>query len=480
MPEQDGLSLVRHLRTQERFAHLPLVLMVSALTGEETLHTAETTGVTALLHKPINRTLVHECLARLLAPTNAPPAPPPFSSALPSSLPPTGQRILLAEDNDINQQVAREMLEGLGMQVDVADNGRRAVEMVIEKSTDPTQRYKLVLMDVQMPEMDGLQATVELRRRLPLSPRLPIIAMTAHALETERQRCLEVGMDDHLPKPVDPDCLATLLHRWLSSSPSTLQPFSASPVVLLPSESAVESAVSPPMIDTAAALRRLNGNRHLLDRLLADFRDKYQTVSETLTHHLEHGEQTEARRLVHTLKGVAGNLSALPLFEAAQELEHHLLPPSDSSLISPTSPPPEVLARFHNLLRETISSIPAPVPSSSAIGTHPPHSTSSEPSDSKTPLSSATPATATLATGPSATVTPATIASALASLNELLDLVRHRRLSARRKAEQLAENLPEPFRLPFTSILQQVGQLNFSAAESGLKYIIENPPNNKE
>ena len=204
----------------------------------------------------------------------------------------------------------------VGQVVEIVGNGRLAVDAVIARSS----AYAAVLMDIQMPEMDGLEATRRIRAQLG-DRRLPIIAMTAHAMDAERQRCFDAGMDDHISKPIDPDQLVRVLNRWIE--PGTWTP------AALPPPPAVTSAVEAddfpehlPPFDIAAALIRLNGNRKLLRKLVKGFLETYGNAAGALREMVRLGLLSDAGRLAHTLRGVSGSLEARALFDAARDLEH--------------------------------------------------------------------------------------------------------------------------------------------------------------
>ncbi len=241
--------------------------------------------------------------------------PPPSTLA--------GARALLVEDNVINQQVAREMLQHLGLIVEVAGDGRTAVALL---RSDPS-RYAVIFMDLQMPEMDGFEATRIIREELGLSD-LPIIAMTAHALADERHHCLACGMNDHLAKPIDPPALLAVLTRWLGSPGHEGDPpdrvASAQPF----------SVAALPGIDLAAALNRLSGRRELLLKLLRNFGREWSGLPATLRAALTAGDLPQARLRVHTLRGVAANLSMVSVATAAAALEQ-ALKEDDQAAIEP-------------------------------------------------------------------------------------------------------------------------------------------------
>ena len=221
-------------------------------------------------------------------------------------------RVLLVEDNAINQQVARELLAGLNLNVSVVDNGRAAVDAVRE------QRFSLVLMDIQMPEMDGYQATRQIRRAAGLQD-LPIVAMTAHAMANERQRCLDAGMNDYISKPIDPRSLCRTLARWLPERTAGVAAAADAPA---PAEPWVERGVAG--VALPQALRRVRGNAAVLRQLLLQFYADHHDSGRDIVALLDRGDAEQAGRQLHALKGVAGNLGASELSECCAGLEQAL------------------------------------------------------------------------------------------------------------------------------------------------------------
>ena len=227
-----------------------------------------------------------------------------------------GARVLLVEDNVINQQVAREMLEGFGLVVDVASTGLKAIALL---GADPS-RFAAVLMDLQMPEMDGFEATRFIRETLGLTD-LPIVAMTAHALESERLQCLTHGMNDHLAKPIEPVPLLAALTRWIGPAgddPGAPPPAPAEELQL------PEFLTPLPGIELKAVLARLSGNGELLLKLLRNFSSEWSGVVERLRSYLASGDLRGAHLTAHTLHGVAANLSMTAVAAAAESLEQAL------------------------------------------------------------------------------------------------------------------------------------------------------------
>jgi CheY-like chemotaxis protein len=204
MPEMDGEATAAAIRAEPRLAELPLILL-SSVGAHPSAAWAQARGFVATLTKPVRRAHLLEVVgsASAGAARRAAPAPPH------GPRPGLGLRVLLAEDNPINQKVALEMLRRLGCRVEAVDNGAQVIA-AIERSF-----YDVVLMDVQMPEMDGFEATAHIRRReAQTGNHLPIIAITAHAMEGDRERCLAAGMDAYLSKPMKTEQLAEALRPY--------------------------------------------------------------------------------------------------------------------------------------------------------------------------------------------------------------------------------------------------------------------------
>ncbi len=227
-------------------------------------------------------------------------------------------KVLLVEDNKINQQVAQELLEGYGLLVVIADNGKQALELA--SSTD----FDLILMDVQMPVMDGLEATRQLRQ-IKSYQYTPVIAMTAHAMDGDREACLQAGMNDYLSKPIDPNVLLHVLSNWLESY-EVLHAASAD----VPADINLPDNI--PGIDLAWGLKRVGGNKKLFIRLLNDFLQSHQGVCEKTRQFILNNNIEAARRQVHTIQGVAGNIGARDLQAAAMELEKSIRTGADKTV----------------------------------------------------------------------------------------------------------------------------------------------------
>jgi CheY-like chemotaxis protein len=228
-----------------------------------------------------------------------------------------GKRILLAEDNAINQQIAIELLGMVNITVDVAENGKEAVEMICAAVPD---KYALVLMDLQMPVMDGHQATMEIRRHARYAS-VPIVALTAHAIGDIRDRCIHDGMQDFLTKPIYPEHLFALLERRIGNPAETAKPEAIEtkvPVVVAQDDVDL-SLLSE--LNTVEGLRLLANKRTLYLKLLQQFRIRYGNATNELARMMTEHQFDEAERMVHTLKGLAGNMGAGKLVAIADRLE---------------------------------------------------------------------------------------------------------------------------------------------------------------
>ena len=300
LPGLDGLAMARYIRAAGN--PVPIILITG---GEPEMARAQANSgeIQAFLAKPVTRSTLHDTMVAVLG-GHATLPPTAARQGTPPRL--TGKHILLADDNDFNREVGRELVELTGATVDTADDGAQAVAAVT------SGRYDLVLMDLQMPVMDGYAAARILRERW---PDLPILALTAHAMIEEKARVLAAGMNDIVTKPILPDTLYAMLARWLSDG---------EPVAERPDSQTVVPPVAAPgseVFDLAAALGRVNGNRKMLDRFLRLFRERNAGGLEEIGAALAAQDIESARRFAHSLKGGAGTIGLLELQASAAVLE---------------------------------------------------------------------------------------------------------------------------------------------------------------
>ncbi len=309
MPGMDGVTTAQRIRDLG-LAAPPRCVMVTAHGREELMQEVAACGVTSVLLKPVAPSLLFDTLIQVLG-GPARPAPvtvAPAANAQADLAALRGARILLVEDNELNQEVAKAMLEALGLIVDIAENGQVAVGKVQEAS------YDLVFMDMQMPVMDGLAATRAIRR-LPGTGVVPIVAMTANVLQQDRERCFEAGMNDYLCKPIEPALLTAALKRWIRPQGAG----GAQSGLRAAGEAGLGLDIEG--LDVDGALRRVAGNAPLLLSLLRRFVDGNRHAVADIAHLLETGDRAGAERRAHTLKGVAATLGATRLHAAATDLE---------------------------------------------------------------------------------------------------------------------------------------------------------------
>ncbi|MCP4352695.1 MAG: response regulator [Desulfobacterales bacterium] len=327
MPDMDGFEVARQIRCDPLFMKkkaIPRIIMVTMYgRGDFFRKKAEKSGIDAFLHKPVSSSemfnSVMEALGRedALVPREKVETEESDFKALAEI---RGARVLLAEDNEINRNVAVAMLEDAGMITGVAKNGIEAVEM-LRTGTEDAGFYDAVLMDIEMPEMDGHEATRTIRK-IPGCENLPVIAMTAHAMKGDREKCLDAGMNDYLPKPVDENQLHAVLCKWIKPGKREI------PGELLPRKKPVsESGALPedlPGINLKTAIKRVKGDNGLLRMMLGNFLENYEYAADELRELLDKGNISDARKLTHAIKGVSGNLCADALFTATVELDNAL------------------------------------------------------------------------------------------------------------------------------------------------------------
>ncbi len=317
MPGLDGLQASRIIKRNERLQNIPKIVMVTAFGREEIRTQAEEIGVESYLLKPVNQSLLYDTLVDVFGIAGADDNRSRKRKEDATVHDATGIRVLLVEDNEMNQQVATELLESAGAIVTVANHGGEAVKILT--AGDQSPEFDVVFMDLQMPEMDGFTAT-RLLRRDPRLRKFPIIAMTAHALVEERQRCLDAGMNDHVSKPIDPDNLFATLLRWAKPRPKHVAHSSATNI----KESEEIALPEIPGIKVSDGLNRVAGNRRLYRDLLGQFAAKQGNAAAEISIALESGDLKLAERVAHTVKGVAGNLGITKVQAAAQKLEKAL------------------------------------------------------------------------------------------------------------------------------------------------------------
>ena len=314
MPGMDGIETSKRIKSDGKLPSTPTIIMVTAYGREEIMQQAVGAGLEGFLIKPVNQSVlfntIMDVFGRKVDKEVRPLKPGTTDGEAMDRL--RGARVLVAEDNEINQQVARELLESAGMLVDIAGNGREAVDKA--RAGD----YHAVLMDIQMPVMDGFEA-VKLLRDDEKFKDMVVIAMTAHAMAGDREKSIEAGMDDHVTKPIDPDKLFATLDKWITVSVGDRE---AAPDEAPEDTGAADGLPdSLPGIDMADGLRRVAGNRSLYAKLLAEFHRDWADACARIEEAIDGGDLAMAQRLAHTVKGVGGNVGAKALFTAAEKVD---------------------------------------------------------------------------------------------------------------------------------------------------------------
>jgi two-component system sensor histidine kinase/response regulator len=314
MPNMDGVECV-HQMQKDSLSHAPAVIMVTAYGREEALRSGVERGVLlkAVLAKPVTPSTLLEAIGTALGKgvvteTRVQKNVDNLEETMQQL---SGTRVLLVEDNEMNQELAQELLANAGMTVVIANNGKEALDTLAKDAA-----FDGILMDCQMPVMDGYEAARAIRKN-PTFKDMPIVAMTANAMVGDREKVIEAGMNDHVAKPLDVNHMFTTLARWIAPKPGAALPMTGAPAA------SQKSAALPPLagIDQVAGLATTMGNAKLYSRLLVKFRESQGNFAELFSAAQKDADPTAATRCAHTLKGTAGNIGAKALQAAAGRLE---------------------------------------------------------------------------------------------------------------------------------------------------------------
>ncbi len=308
MPEMDGETLGRKIKQDPDLKNTILVLLTS-MGKRGDAKRIEEKGFAAYLTKPVKQSQFYDCLTTLTSTKEEMLKDQPATIVTRHSIAEDKkqkQRILLVEDNITNQKVALNILKKFGYNADAASNGKEAVKALEMKP------YDIVLMDCQMPEMDGYEATGEIRNpeSKVLDHKVPVIALTAHAMKGDREKCLEAGMDDYLCKPVNPQELCDILEKWVAKQNYSLQ------------EETTVSDIKPvqDIFDKASLIDRLMGDEELANKILGEFLEDVRRMITALKEALDNDDASLVQHRAHTLNGASATVGALAL----QEMAHHI------------------------------------------------------------------------------------------------------------------------------------------------------------
>ena len=317
----NGIELAQKVRARP-YDQMPKMVLVTGYGREEVLKSAEDIKLDNVLVKPVNGSMLFDSVTRLFGQQDHSGDTERDSGegAAASLAAIRGAKVLLVEDNDLNQEVATELLRGVGLVVDVADNGQIAVEKV------QAAAYDIVLMDMQMPVMDGLSATRTIRT-MPQFKELPIVAMTANAMQQDREACRAAGMDDHVAKPIEPQELFQALLKWVKPRDGAAAEADA---LGLPSADKPAEDTGPKMptgidgLDTELGLRRVLGKVPRYLSMLEKYVAGQTGAIAEMRQAIAANDRDTATRLAHTTKGVSGNIGAVVVLRLAEALEHAL------------------------------------------------------------------------------------------------------------------------------------------------------------
>ncbi|WP_109041585.1 response regulator [Azospira sp. I13] len=353
MPDWDGLEVGRRLR-RLALGSQPQLLLVSVFRDfpQEQLASAD---FAAFVPKPVTPAGVLAALERTFGPPVS-PANNPLLAMEKRLARHRNQPILLAEDNPLNQEVALELLRHVGLDVDLAENGQEAVNMARAKT------YALILMDMQMPFLDGLEATRQIRS-LPAHARTPILAMTANAFSEDRANCLAAGMSDHVAKPVDPDQLYSTLLQWLPSPvlpAEDMPPLATAPQLPAADPQLARRLAALPGLDIGRALRLVRDRQQRLVEFLGRFLQDHGSDGDRIAAALAQGDAVTAKRLAHTLKGLAGTLGLVRIQSEAAALESALAGPSVETVAARQLELDQALKIFGQAMADILAQPPAP------------------------------------------------------------------------------------------------------------------------
>ncbi|MEI6680830.1 MAG: response regulator, partial [Mariniphaga sp.] len=317
MPGMDGVETIKRIRADIHLAKIPAFVMVTAYSREELMVRADGVQIDGVLVKPVSPSTLLDSILNALGKDVGKQArkQEKLANYKEAAERVRGAHLLLVEDNLVNQELATEILQDAGLTVDVANNGLEAVEMVAKKA------YDGVLMDCQMPVMDGFEATRQIRKDARFTE-LPILAMTANAMAGDKEKCVEAGMNDHIAKPIDVAQLFLTLASWVKILPVSVQPSPAEPVQEVPAPSvSIGGLPGIEGLDLEGAMARVGGSAKLLRKLVVRFVETQELVMDRIKAAMEASDTNTAIREAHTVKGLAGNIGAGELANAAALVE---------------------------------------------------------------------------------------------------------------------------------------------------------------
>jgi CheY-like chemotaxis protein len=315
MPGMDGVEATRAIQSTHDLTETPTVIMVTAYGKEDAHRTAEDVNISSFLTKPVTSSTLHDAIMlaighEVISETRTGTRSEQADAAIAGL---RGARVLLVEDNEINQELAMELLSTNGIRVEVANDGQQALDM-LEKET-----FDGVLMDCQMPVMDGYEATAKIRSQECFKD-LPVLAMTANAMAGDREKVIAAGMNDHIAKPINVEEMFSIMARWITPSEPQAETLPPENDKVATEQENIEFPELPG-INIAAGLTTTQNNHKLYRKLLLKFRSSEADFVEQFRQAVTDNDMESARRYAHTLKGVAGNIGAEDVQQTAAALE---------------------------------------------------------------------------------------------------------------------------------------------------------------
>jgi len=323
MPEMDGIEVAKRIQNSNQILHKPKVILLTAH-NEVNFEEMKLEGIEAILYKPVTNSILFDTIMDVFGKDI-----PKRHSILNKKDSITekiqefaGAKILLVEDNEINQEVATELLESMGLIVEIANNGKEAVTKTLESNPS---KFSLVFMDLQMPIMDGFTATKTIKSNKDYLE-LPIVAMTADVMEGVKEKCLEIGMKDFVSKPINPTEVVKAIVNWAVKPAKKTTVNSQQSAIKEKKETEKEIYIPEiPGLNTESALIRINNKKKLYLSILEKFYTNNQNFITEIKTTLEKDDFETAKRLIHTLKGVSGNIGADSLHESTKLVEANII-----------------------------------------------------------------------------------------------------------------------------------------------------------
>jgi PAS domain S-box-containing protein len=339
MPEMDGIKASKLIKANRQLSKTPTIIMVTAYGREEVRKEAQNAGLDGFLIKPVTPSILLDTIMAFFGKKTSKQAEHDLDQDKKSpTLPIQGAKILLVEDNIVNQEIANEILKRSGLVVTIANNGKEAVDKVKESE------YDLVLMDLQMPEMNGFEAT-KIIKSDPSLKDLPILAMTANVMKHDVKKCMDAGMNGHIAKPIDTKHLFEMLVKWIKPR----EEFASIPTNFSDEMDDVEIP-SFPNINVQKGLELIGGNKTLYRKLLIQFHDLCLISMQEIETALEKNDMNTIGRLMHTIKGAAGSIGATNLASASEKIESQILEQDESEFDID-------LEKFYEYIGKVISSL---------------------------------------------------------------------------------------------------------------------------